>query len=976
MLPKSTRIYLSFHPDQEEHVQAIQAQVKLAGWKSIDFSVKDGGGALPDGALPDAASSKSPEVIEQSDLVLVLLSKSYVRNDFLMLEEFANAAVVMRKPFIPVWLDSLEAIQEDYDKLQGDEQILSTLEMLTAKHQGAAPEELVATLEHFELERPFYTPSTPQICEKPCEAHEGDGPFLFISYAHDDAKRVYPIIKELYESGWDLWYDEGIKTTERYMPVIASHVKRSAVFVLMLTNRCLERPFVMNYELEYAKLLGIPILVLRLEEICPPSWAEQTVKSLLGSAFTQEALHKRIEALGALPNRGIRQAVAPALRQNVVYDVVLPPKVPDFSIVSVQGNTITLAGYTGNKSKVVIPKTVSIPGSDMSFTVSAIGTEAFMGCTSLVEVTIPNSVTRIDDKAFRECSSLAQIVIPQSVDSIGDLALSSCRSLASVELPAKMSRIGGSAFLGCASLTSITLPEGITVIKDLLFFLCKSLVSVSIPQTVQSIEGMAFSGCSSLTHIDLPDGLTYIGKSAFSSCNSLTEVALPRNLKRIEDTAFDNTTRLYTKARPALKKKQARARKQLKKKVDKSSMLNVEIPQCNELPRALICSARADLQSIQTLLVELYWQGFNIYHNESPSQAEVEESECVLAFFTDNTKQSEPAIKLLQQAINRDPARIIQVFWGNCSTWPEAVREKLHDRQAIIQSQCTEREFEGKIRNGLRHFGCSLGHPRGFEAKSMGDGAEVVKFNETGLSQVIIPRTFFDPPLPVKSLGDASFKAKGAMRSVVIPNGVTHIGESAFANCKALTDALIPQSVLSIGESAFSGCTSLTGITLPQDMTRIELRTFMLCTSLTSVVVPQGVTYIGENAFANCESLASVSLPKSITTIQTHAFQGCKALKDISIPEGITCIQNFAFYGCSSLTSIEIPPGVTRICTEAFSECHALKSIVIPPSVEEISRSAFWGSKKLTIYTQNGSFAQGYAWKNKIRVKMMKSFKR
>jgi hypothetical protein len=132
--------------------------------------------------------------------------------------------------------------------------------MLTAKHSGTVPGQLTGALAQFIPDMPPYTPSTPQICEKPCEACEADEPYRFISYAHDDAKRVYPIVKNLFEAGWELWYDEGIQTTERYLPVIADHVKRSAMFLLMLTNRCLEHPLVMNCELEYARQLHLPIV--------------------------------------------------------------------------------------------------------------------------------------------------------------------------------------------------------------------------------------------------------------------------------------------------------------------------------------------------------------------------------------------------------------------------------------------------------------------------------------------------------------------------------------------------------------------------------------------------------------------------------------------------------------------------------------------------------------------------------------------
>ena len=46
--------------------------------------------------------------------------------------------------------------------------------------------------------------------------------------------------------------------------------------------------------------------------------------------------------------------------------------------------------------------------------------DAFSECTSLTDITIPDSVTEIGSVAFSGCRSLKHIVIPQSVSSIED----------------------------------------------------------------------------------------------------------------------------------------------------------------------------------------------------------------------------------------------------------------------------------------------------------------------------------------------------------------------------------------------------------------------------------------------------------------------------------------------------------------------------------------------------------------------------
>jgi len=60
---------------------------------------------------------------------------------------------------------------------------------------------------------------------------------------------------------------------------------------------------------------------------------------------------------------------------------------------------------------------------------TTIGDYAFRGCTSLVNIVIPQSVTTIGVGAFRGCTSLVNIVIPQSVTTIGDCAFRDCTAL-------------------------------------------------------------------------------------------------------------------------------------------------------------------------------------------------------------------------------------------------------------------------------------------------------------------------------------------------------------------------------------------------------------------------------------------------------------------------------------------------------------------------------------------------------------------
>ena len=70
--------------------------------------------------------------------------------------------------------------------------------------------------------------------------------------------------------------------------------------------------------------------------------------------------------------------------------------------------------YSG---KVIIPESVEHEGT--TYSVTSIGDEAFIWCSGLTSVTIPNSVTSIGMDAFEFCSGLTSVTIGKSVTSIG-----------------------------------------------------------------------------------------------------------------------------------------------------------------------------------------------------------------------------------------------------------------------------------------------------------------------------------------------------------------------------------------------------------------------------------------------------------------------------------------------------------------------------------------------------------------------------
>ena len=241
--------------------------------------------------------------------------------------------------------------------------------------------------------------------------------------------------------------------------------------------------------------------------------------------------------------------------------LVLSLAVPEGLQYSSSDNEVTITGYTGSAAEIAIPHTIE------SNPVTAIGTEAFKGSTSLTSVTIPEGVTSIGERAFENCSSLKSVTIPSSVTSIIQYAFCNCTSLTSINIPTSVTSIEEATFFGCSSLISITIPSGVTSIEksafsgcsnlksitipnsvtsigNAVFSSCTSLESVTIPNSVMSIGKRAFACCSSLKSVDILDGVTSIGEGAFEKCTSLESVTIPNSVTSLADDSFNNCTSL------------------------------------------------------------------------------------------------------------------------------------------------------------------------------------------------------------------------------------------------------------------------------------------------------------------------------------------------------------------------------------------------------------------------------------------------
>ena len=146
---------------------------------------------------------------------------------------------------------------------------------------------------------------------------------------------------------------------------------------------------------------------------------------------------------------------------------------------------------------------------------------AFVSCSSLGFMTVPNSVTTIDSHAYESDSALEHIALPCTITNIGTYAFNNAYGLKTFtpEIP----NLNSYTFTGCFSIKKLIIKSDASGNGGSMFASCINLQKIVLPNTVTTINMYQFNLCRAITKITVPSNVSSIGQSAFNGCGAVKE---------------------------------------------------------------------------------------------------------------------------------------------------------------------------------------------------------------------------------------------------------------------------------------------------------------------------------------------------------------------------------------------------------------------------------------------------------------------
>lgn len=216
------------------------------------------------------------------------------------------------------------------------------------------------------------------------------------------------------------------------------------------------------------------------------------------------------------------------------------------SDVRLTGNGATTIGVFNNKNAANLGHldlSLPIESEDgaTSYAISAFGSNAFQGNSSITRLTLPDTLATVPNECFKQCANLSRIDWGAGLTTLGSQCFANCTALAcDIVLPDSVTSIAQP--FRWTSIKSCTFGSGIEEIPNDCFYGISTLTNAdwSAATSLRRIGSQAFRECSTLKTVSpLPGSLVDLGASAFYNCKVLEgDIEIPDSVTSTVNNPF------------------------------------------------------------------------------------------------------------------------------------------------------------------------------------------------------------------------------------------------------------------------------------------------------------------------------------------------------------------------------------------------------------------------------------------------------
>lgn len=288
-----------------------------------------------------------------------------------------------------------------------------------------------------------------------------------------------------------------------------------------------------------------------------------------------------------------------ALANTNVTSISLPSTITTIKGLAFYNSAITELTFTNNiefaySALSDMPNLTSV---NFASTQEKISDNLLFNCTSLTNISLPDSINYVGDSAFHKTglttldisnvrgvhggaicnlpegcqiiangpqsfwkdnvlygdagetiiaanNSVTNLVIDNSVKKIAEKAFYNNTNIQSVICGTGLEQIGKYAFYGNTLLEEVYMPDTVTTLGKSAFEHCKAMKTIRLSDNIETIYGDTFWGCDSLTYLKLPNNCTKVdlsgGNNEFN-CKSLMMIEGPQLLVRKTDLQYGSS---------------------------------------------------------------------------------------------------------------------------------------------------------------------------------------------------------------------------------------------------------------------------------------------------------------------------------------------------------------------------------------------------------------------------------------------------